>query len=223
MPVEHSTNHQYDFSPYNFSSSNATPGFVTPSEEWDAHKFGYRVVSPLEAQKYTSTSCFYDDGLDEEDFWIQDGGTVAYNPSHIGSSFLPQEDDLFEQEERQQSLASEVLAAEVLAAHEEWDALLESEQAGPSPVELQQRKLSLAVDVFAAHEEWDALLENEAHTPPHFEYLKEDPYFSDYEEMRPEDVREMKLASRSADLHCNMDDSYYSFDDDLEDIPAAAQ
>jgi hypothetical protein len=195
--MEYSTNQKNDLQHHSYYCNGSKPALVTGSEYWDASQFGYRVVSPLEAQKYTATSCFYDDGLTvEEVSWLQNAGaTVEYNPSHIGSSFLPQEDDLYEQED-------------------------DTSATNASSIELQQRNLSLAAEVLAAHQEWDDLLDSEASKPPRFECLKEDPYLSDYEEMLPEHVRGLKLVTHSDGFGYHR---YYSYDDDFEDELAVAQ
>lgn len=126
---------------------------------------------------------------------------------------------------------SKVRAAEVLAAHKEWvqecgrssaTSLLQS--SGVCTITAQQQQVALAKEVLAAHKEWDALLEEEASHPPHFECLKKDPYLSDYEEMRSQDVVASSRAclksvngSNSNQHHdphqLLLDDDYCDFDD----------
>jgi hypothetical protein len=160
----------------------------------------------------------FGEGEGEEDYAILTGtATAAYDPCYIGSSFLPQQDDLYEQEEevvvettREATSAattstppslklSLTATADIMAAHEEWDAMIASSLSTSSTTstesshhhEQQQRKLPLAAaaeEVLAAHVEWDALLASEADKPPRFECLKEDPYLSDYEETLPQHV-----------------------------------
>jgi hypothetical protein len=195
------------------SSSSGIEATTTNNNNWDdAHQFGYRVVVSSPSSMNHDSTFSSEQGEGEEEYAILTGtATAAYDPCYIGSSFLPQHDDLYEQEEAE---AEEVprdtcstrtsppapplklsltATADVVAAHEEWDAMMLSPSTTftESTRQPQQRKLSLATvaaEVLAAHVEWDALLVSEADKPPHFECLKEDPYLSDHEEMLPRHV-----------------------------------